>query len=550
MSPNANLTWHAARAGRRTSTTITHPMLLALALLAGCGGGGGADAPLPSVQSSGANTGGTGLPPPGTGGGSGGTGNTTPPPEPPPPPPPPSGPEVKGAWTGLLNWPQVGVHLQLLPNGNVLSWAYRYDDHDDTNTSKQVFEVSIPPGANPGTIKLVTNNNTNLACSGFTLLADGRLLAAGGEGSDGGLPNTNLYDYRTGTWTRVGDMNGKRWYPTTTTLPNGDVLAVGGLIDFATSTVNAVPQVWSTTAGWRNLTNAVADDVGIYPRMHLAPNGRVFKSGMQVMTRYLDTADSGAWTNVGMLNHRAGRDYGSSVLYGDGRVIAMGGGDPPTNTAEIIDLRDASPAWRWTAPMAYARRHLNATLLADGQVLVVGGTSSPGFNDATRAALPAEMWNPETGKWTTMASMNVPRVYHSTALLLPDGRVLAAGGGDPAPVGGGDNVNAEIYSPPYLFKGARPTITSAPTMVAYGAQFTVRTPDAADIAKAHFIRLGSVTHAFDNSQRISALPVTKTSTGVNLIAPTDPNLTPPGHYMLFLLNSQGVPSIARIVQIL
>jgi hypothetical protein len=237
-------------------------------------------------------------------------------------------------------------------------------------------------------------------------------------------------------------------------------------------------------------------------------------------------------------------------MYGPGQVMALGGGDPPTNTAEIIDLNDANPSWQWAAPMARARRHLNATLLADGKVLVTGGSSSPGFNDATQAALPAEMWDPATGAWTTMASMATARVYHSTALLLPDGRVLASGGGDPAPVNGSDNVSSQIFSPPYLFKGPRPRIGPAPAVVAYGASFAVGTPDAASITRATFIRLGSVTHAFNNSQRIAELPFTRNGNGLQMTAPTDRNLVPPGHYMLFLLNGDGVPSVAKIIQIL
>lgn len=551
------------------------PLALLLGLAACGGGGGGGD--LPSTQSSGTSTGtGSGSNTGGhtgdntggntggdtggntggdtggntggdtggntggdTGGNTGGdTGN------------PPPGPEVVGQWSNLLYWPQVGVHLQLLPNGNVLSWAYRFDDHDETNSSKQVFEVRVPTGADPELVRRVDNTTTNIACSGFTLLSDGRMLVAGGEGADGGLAANNIYDFSTGTWTRIADGNGKRWYPTTTTLANGEVLMTGGLIDFATESINPLPQVWSSISGWRDLTNAVANDVGVYPRMHLAPNGKVFKSGMQVWTRYLDPTGTGQWTDVGQLNHRAGRDYGTSVMFGPGQVLALGGGDPPTNTAELINLNDANPAWQYTNPMRFARRHLNATLLADGKILVTGGTSSPGFNDATNAAMAAEMWDPATARWSTMANMATPRVYHSTALLLPDGRVLAAGGGDPAPVNGSDNVSSQIYSPPYLFKGARPRISSAPSVVAYGARFTVGTPDAASITRATFIRLGSVTHAFNNSQRIAELSFTTTANGLQVLAPSDRNLVPPGHYMLFLLNADGVPSVSRIVQIL
>jgi hypothetical protein len=164
----------------------------------------------------------------------------------------------------------------------------------------------------------------------------------------------------------------------------------------------------------------------------------------------------------------------------------------------------------------------------------------------------AEVWNPSTGVWRQVASNSVNRTYHSTSLLLPDGRVLHAGSGNatlengqPAP----DQKSAEYYSPPYLFQGARPTIGSAPSAITYGTSFTVGTPNAAGITKVSLIALGSVTHAFDMAQRFMWLTFSKTSTGLTVKAPTSRNSAPPGYYMLFILNSSGVPSKARIIQL-
>ena len=217
-----------------------------------------------------------------------------------------------------------------------------------------------------------------------------------------------------------------------------------------------------------------------YPQMFLAPNGKVFNSGETTTTRYLDTAGTGAWTVVA---NRVGpnRDYGSAVMYAPGKILVMGGGDPPTNTAEVIDLTQSSPSWSAVGSMFFARRQLNATLLPDGTVLVTGGTSSPAFNNPAGAVHAAELWDPANPmQWTTLASSSgIPRVYHSSALLLPDARVLS--------MGGNDQTTSEIYSPPYLFKGTRPTITSAPTSVAYGQSFFVGTPDA--ISKVTMLRL-------------------------------------------------------------
>ena len=245
-------------------------------------------------------------------------------------------------------------------------------------------------------------------------------------------------------------MYAARWYPTSTTLGNGDVLVTSGAIN--PSTIAGLAQVWQhTTNTWRNLTSAQLI-LPLYPRMFVAPNGLVFYAGDSAKTNYLNTSGSGAWTVVAKTNYGGSRDYGSAAQYGDGKIVIMGGGHPvPTATTEVIDLTAQAPAWRLVAPMAYARRQLNATLLANGEVLVNGGTSGNG-NDGTREALPAEIWSPITEKWTTVASEIGYRGYHSVALLLPDARVLVAGGeGTNTP-----SKSAQVYSPPYLFNGSRP----------------------------------------------------------------------------------------------
>jgi Domain of unknown function (DUF1929)/Kelch motif len=275
--------------------------------------------------------------------------------------------------------------------------------------------------------------------------------------------------------------------------------------------------------------------------MHLAPNGTVINTGLSTTTRYLDTSGTGSWSVVGNHSVNVYRDYGSSVLYDDGKILVMGGGDPPTNTAEVIDLNAPSPAWRSVASMAFARRQLNATILPDGNVLVTGGTSGSGFNNTSTPVFAAEMWNPASENWTTMASAQIPRLYHSTALLLPDGRILS--------MGGNGYPQAEIYEPPYLFKGTRPAISSAPASVNYGQTFFVQTADGASISKVTWIRLSSVTHAFNMDQRFSRLNFSQASGGLNAVAPANPNLSPPGYYLLFVLNGDGVPSVAKIVRI-
>jgi hypothetical protein len=198
--------------------------------------------------------------------------------------------------------------------------------------------------------------------------------------------------------------------------------------------------------------------------------------------------------------------------------------------------------------MVFARRQMNATLLPDGSVLVTGGTSGSGFTNPAGAVHTAEIWHPGTGAWTSVASNAVTRVYHGAALLLPDGRVLYTGSGDATGVT--DEKNYELFSPPYLFNGARPAITGAlPARVAYGQTLKVETPDGAAIAKVTLIRFSSVTHALDMGARLVPLAFSGGARGRGLIItfPASPTVAPPGPYLLFLVNAAGVPSEGRIV---
>ncbi len=191
--------------------------------------------------------------------------------------------------------------------------------------------------------------------------------------------------------------------------------------------------------------------------------------------------------------------------------------------------------------MSIARRQLNATLLPDGSVLVTGGTSAPGFDNAAGAVYSAELWNPATETWTTLASATVKRLYHSAAVLLPDGRVFSTGGNTyPTP---------EAFSPPYLFKGLRPMLSAVPATIGYGQSFSVQSPEATTISKVTLIRITSVTHAFNANQRLSVLNFTPGPGTLDIVAPANANIAPPGHYLLFAVNGSGVPSIGRIVQL-
>jgi galactose oxidase-like protein/fibronectin type III domain protein len=432
---------------------------------------------------------------------------------------------VAGRWSAAQTWPTVSVHTHLLPTGKVFFYGY-----SDVAYFWDPATSAITPAATAG---------HNTFCTGHSFLADGRLFIAGGHISNNvGLSNASIYDSFTNAFTHLPNMNAGRWYPTSTTLANGDVLVVSGDIDNSQG-VNTLPQVWRNGSGWRDLTGASLA-LPLYPFMYLAPNGKVFLAGQTQVTRYLDTTDTGAWSMVANSNF-GHRSYGSSVMYDDGKVLILGGGDPPTATAEVIDLTASTPTWKSVASMANRRRQVNATLLPDGKVLVTGGSSGAGFDNSTAAVYAAELWDPATDGWTTVASYAKYRGYHSIALLLPDGRVLSAGGDG--------NPTAEVYSPGYLFKGPRPAISSAPTSIFYGQTFFLETADAARIGSVTLIRLSSVTHSFNMDQRINRLTFTSLLNGLVINAPSNANLTPPGYYMLFILDDSGVPSEAKMVRV-
>lgn len=437
-----------------------------------------------------------------------------------------------GQWSAPFPWPVVAVHLHLLPNGRVLSWG----------------RIGTPQVFDPATGGFTdVPVSTMVFCSGHTFLADGRLFVSGGHLDDRrGLRDANVFDAEATAWQRLPSMRFARWYPTTTTLSNGDVLALAGT-DESEEEVRT-PELWNGLE-WRSLTGAQRE-LPYYPRTFVAPNGLIFYAGELQESAYLDPSGTGRWLPVASSRYGR-RDYGSAVMYRSGKVMIVGGSDPPdgppTPTAEVIDLNDPAPTWRYTAPMTHARRHLNATILPDGDVLVTGGTSSGGFSDPAGAVHPAELWNPEVEQWTILASNRIDRVYHSTTILLPDGRVLHAGSGDGP--GLPREVNAEVFSPPYLFRGPRPTIEQAPDVLSYDQSFFLRTPDAPQVVRVTLVRLSSVTHAFDEGQRLTELEFQRVAGGLTVRAPRSGAAAPPGPYLLSILNGDGVPSVSWITRV-
>jgi galactose oxidase-like protein/Calx-beta domain-containing protein len=460
---------------------------------------------------------------------------------------------ARGHWSDPVCLPVVAIHAALLPQGAVMFWPR------EAHAMEMGGDQSFRWDPVSGVIRPLAMAGFDIFCSGHTWAADGRLFVAGGhDGDDYGLANAAFYDPVADAWELLPDMNAGRWYPSTTLLPNGDLLAIGGSI--TPELMNDLPQVWDVRAnGWRDLTGARLGEPDLgryYPWMHVVGEGRVFCAGRRPSCLELDPRGAGAWTEAA--NSAYGeRAYGSSAMYSPGRILITGGMPPDnmpptipaTATTEVIDANQPSPAWRFVAPMALPRRHVNLTLLPDGGVLATGGTGGPGFNNPIPPALAAERWDPVGETWATLAEMTVPGLYHSVALLLPDGRVMCAGGGQPSPPGYLHRKEAEIFSPPYLFRGPRPRITAAPASVRYGETFLVETPGGATVDLVRLIGLSSVTHAFNAGQRVVPLDPVVAAGGVWVTAPLDSALCPPGPYLLFLVTADGVPSEARVVRV-
>lgn len=407
-----------------------------------------------------------------------------------------------------------------------------------------------------------------LFCAGHAFLSDGRLLVVGGGGGGpSGVNRAWKFDPVAKTWTKTaGDMTHARWYPTVVTLSDERrVLAVGGRPSVGTAELyDELSDSFTLLGG----DDAVRDFPQLYPGLHLLPGGEIFytRTGFgsggagpggagdpNPTNAYynVNPPSTGEWVELTSQMEDTGRVRGMSVLLLDlcepsVRVLVIGGGTVPGNeTAEMLTLSTLNPTWghAMTVPGGEGRNNVNAVLLPDGTVFVVGGTSDP--------SIPCALFNPETHSWRTMARANYRKQYHSVAVLLPSGKVAATGGSN---YGGGSNV-IEIFSPPYLFKmdgslADRPEITSAPALVHHsGGTFAVESPEAADIERVVLVRPMAVTHQTDSEQRVIRMPFTQAGTTLTVTVP-DPDhphgTAPRGHYMLFIIDD-GVPSEGRFI---
>lgn len=467
-------------------------------------------------------------------------------------------PAVSGTWSGVIESPVVPVFSATLPNGKVLMWDSVGEGPAESYSDQSFTRAAVwDPVTNTG--KRVDVQGYNIFCAGYAQLSDGTVLVAGGnrDMSLNGIRKTHLFDWRTETWRRGPDMAAERWYPSVTALPNQEALIQGGGPENA--------EVHQTNQWIRLLTGFTTPSSRLYPLLTVRPDGNVDLVGTGAVMRTLQTSAAGAQVGTS-IRDLINRDYASFATIRVGKTLVAGGGvvaedgkvGVPTRTAVIVDSNGPTLALS-TGSMATGRRQHNLTVLADGDALATGGMNAVMSDGGVNLASPvyaAELYDTETGTWRNLAAANRIRQYHSTALLLPDGRVMTGGGGicgECQRVGYLEK-NIEYFTPPYLY-GAdgqlapRPAITAAPATASYASTFSVTSPQAGSIAKVGLVGLGAPTHGDDQGQRYVPLSFSASGTTLSITSPANVNLAPPGHYMLFVVDSNGVPSVARMVQL-
>lgn len=455
----------------------------------------------------------------------------------------------EGAWELLpCDSMVLAVHAVLLHTGKVLFFAGSGNNvphHTAHDTRSVVWDYE------QGTFH-VPETPFDVFCAGQTILPDGKVLVAGGTDQYDpfiGARATYLFDPHLEEWIRVADMAAGRWYPTLVTMGDGRAVVASGAS--VTNEVYARPVNWATLPPTTFLP--------LYPHLQLMSDGRLFYTGGQLGAAVLDARlidpFSGAETAVPGLRDNGHRDQSFSVLLPPAqaqRVMILGGGPgASTATTDIASLGPSGSGSFAPGPNMLRGRTLhNAVILPDHTVFVSGG----GKRGETRAdsVKMAEIYDPAANVFRRAATASVGRLYHSVALLLPDGRVITAGSN---PDRGDDELRLELYHPPYLFKGPRPFIQSAPTDLYYGTDVSVHTPSAATIRWAHLIRPMAVTHSDDGSQRLVDLPIERNDhrhgdvCHLRVSIPKNPNLAPPGWYLLFLCDHAGVPSVGKWVHL-
>ncbi|KAI0909712.1 hypothetical protein F4823DRAFT_562647 [Ustulina deusta] len=479
-------------------------------------------------------------------------------------------PTSQGRWESTVVLPIVAAAGALSAQGNVVFWSAYRPDRFDSGTG-QTLTALWTPSSQTVTQRTVTETHHDMFCPGISLDANGHIVVTGGNDSK----NTSTYDPSGAGWTSAAEMVIARGYQSSVTVGDGRVFTIGGSWSGGRGGKNGeiyspATDAWTSLPGCAVAPMLTADKQGVYRADNHAwlfayKANSVFQAGPSKNMNWYNVSGSGSYTAAGTRAADGDAMCGNAVMFdaASGSILAAGGSpsyqdSSATPDAHLIELGDdvgAAAAVTKLPSMAHARAFANGVVLPDGTVLVVGGQSyAVPFTDTT-PALPAELFDPKTRTWRTMASIAVPRTYHSIALLLPDATVVAGGGGLCGTGCPQNHFDLQVFSPPYLFKAdgtraARPVISSvSATQVRPGALLTVTT--AQGVASFSLVRYGSATHTVNTDQRRVPLPAVSVAGLASVVElPADPGVLVPGYWMLFAMNSAGVPSVATTIKVL
>ncbi|MFO1069348.1 MAG: RICIN domain-containing protein [Geminicoccaceae bacterium] len=475
---------------------------------------------------------------------------------------------LPASWTAKLTLSTIPVAAANLPDGRVLAWsAYRRFAY--AVGTGQTFTTIIDPVSMSATETLVSETGHDMFCPGTALLADGRLLVNGGSSSE----KTSIFDPASNTWSAASAMNIPRGYEANTLTSLEEVLTLGGSWNGGLGGKHG--EIWTDGVGWRKMPGIPVDPFiapdpgGIFRadnHIWLAAwrDGWVFQAGPSAAMHWIDTKGFGNVVDAGLRGSDPYAMNGNAILFDVGKLLTIGGAPAysgstanATDTAYVIDFSggpDVPVTLTRQRSMAFPRAMHNSVVLPTGDVVVIGGMNqSVGFSDRGSVLMP-EIWSPVTGTFTRLPPMAVPRNYHSMALLLLDGRVMAGGGGLCGLDCTANHPDIEILTPPYLLNpdgtpAPRPELRAAPPSAVLGETISVATsPDAATFA---LVRMAAATHSVNNDQRRIPLAVSggSANTGYSLTIPDDPGIVLPGNYMLFALDAAGHPSVARVINL-
>jgi hypothetical protein len=451
----------------------------------------------------------------------------------------------KGAFGQQIPWPIVPIHAVLLPDGRVLSYGSDKRGEQTGYYHYDLWDPKVGSGIRAHTT-LRNGSKTDLFCNTQTLLLNGNVEMYGGDN----LPietqtfnnHVDLYRASNDSLVRTGTMHRKRWYASSTVLPNGAVFIQGGLGG------KDLPEVRTTSGTFRLLTGAPTGGMQAgYPKNFVDPRGRIFGLAGPFMYR-INPNGNGSIFHFDRFPTRNIGPMSTSAMFAPGEILHVGGFDG--RLVSLIDINGETPTVTPMPRTARPRKWANATVMADGRVFVSGGSAEN--NKAVSVSYTSEIFDPATNTWSDGPTAQRMRLYHSTSLLMPDGTVMTMGGGVPGPE---TNKNAEVYYPSYLFRtdgsfAPRPKVSSMTTATTPGRTLTLNSPDASRIERVTLVKMGSVTHSTDMDMRFLDLSFTRTGAStLSAQLPGNKFRTPPGFYMVFAFNGQGVPSMARVVKI-